>query len=52
VVGLAIPSPWFVVCRESTTVLNIVECCIRDGSRSTEVAVQAEASNRLSVLVW
>jgi hypothetical protein len=43
--------PWFVVCRESTTVLNIVECCTKDGSRSSAIAVQAEVANRLTVLV-
>jgi hypothetical protein len=40
------------VCRESSTVrYEVQECCMKDDSRSITVAVQAEAVNRLSVLV-
>jgi len=31
--------------------ISVQECCTKDGSRPTTVAVQAEAVNRLSVLV-
>ena len=31
--------------------MKVQECCIKDDSRSITVAVQAEAVNRLSVLV-
>jgi len=31
--------------------MKVQECCMKDDSRSITVAVQAEAVNRLSVLV-
>lgn len=39
------------LCRELIISCRIVECCKKDGSRPTIVAVQAEAVNHLSVPV-
>jgi hypothetical protein len=43
---------WRKVCRELRVLrYEAQECCTKDGSRPATVAVQAEAVNRLSVLV-
>jgi len=42
---------WSKLCRELIINCRIIECCTKDGSRPTMVAVQAEAINHLPVLV-